>query len=722
MLQKILSEARIEKIERVGIPFNRYTDYWNTLKTDEGVRFVLENLIHKLNDDSSEADLRTLFWDHLIQRMLFDVNIPRSDVNFDLFSEYHLETFLNAQGRIDLAAISKRFSPIPFLLIEIGKEKPGSEFDHKDHSKLLSMCSEICKKLYSAAKAKGGVDPMKVKVYGMWIGNSQVRCCVAHPVKPQTPTEDDNGVSIHISSPKEWNFDLLDDSARDCECSSCFSEQGGMEAFKLPGEDGHILSTIARESISTSAEAAPNSLPECLTRTFTVTSDPQTVRRSRRRQDKEAPDPTREINWKALAKICVFLNCAKRSCTELEEGMNPSASSSQSSSTQRSADSDLYQPQSLSSSKSVTPSKKQLSNETSKPLEPQVAKHNRKQVKCSALIPRDVFEITKPKSRESEIYINAGMMLPFLPRLVSLHQCPGDPDSEVFVFEKMHPLVKAKGDICKYLRKGHNVIDCTTFAVHTLFELFLLHTQLYYVHSDISPNNIMFSEETMIWKLNDFDQSLPIDESLVTNRTGGTSGYLAPEAEKTGFFEPASDVYSLGCVLKKILFYSLLAHKNTKATRKFDSICDLMLKKDPSRRITVRDALKAFYRLFLKLRIPEELEIYGSNLVFPLVQQELQFDVDDDSDNDEEYDDDLDDDDDDIYDYDIGDNDSDDGERFGTFNAEYHELFTSSTDIDSFIDDEYENEFFSSSSDSSEIDKENENVRNFSTSKKRKYK
>lgn len=157
---------------------------------------------------------------------------------------------------------------------------------------------------------------------------------------------------------------------------------------------------------------------------------------------------------------------------------------------------------------------------------------------------------------------------------------------------------------CKFLRMNDLAIEAITFAVHTLFELHLIHTQLGYVHSDIFPNNDMFSPGMKIRKINDFNRSLPIEESLETQRTGGTSVLRAPEVERTGIFTPAGDVYALGCVFEKIIYQMLLRPQRlgkwSREIKKFRSICALMLKEDPNDRITVRNALKRFYHMLLK--------------------------------------------------------------------------------------------------------------------------
>lgn len=71
-----------------------------------------------------------------------------------------------------------------------------------------------------------------------------------------------------------------------------------------------------------------------------------------------------------------------------------------------------------------------------------------------------------------------------------------------------------------------------------------------YVHSDLSPGNVCFSAEERVWKLIDFNQSMPIQESLETKRVFGTRGYRNPEAYEAGIVTPVDDYIALANVLR----------------------------------------------------------------------------------------------------------------------------------------------------------------------------
>lgn len=72
-----------------------------------------------------------------------------------------------------------------------------------------------------------------------------------------------------------------------------------------------------------------------------------------------------------------------------------------------------------------------------------------------------------------------------------------------------------------------------------------------YVHSDLSPGNVCFSEKEGIWKLIDFNQSLPIEESLITQRRFGTPLFVSLRAEKRHILEPVDDYVALAKVVAK---------------------------------------------------------------------------------------------------------------------------------------------------------------------------
>ena len=86
-----------------------------------------------------------------------------------------------------------------------------------------------------------------------------------------------------------------------------------------------------------------------------------------------------------------------------------------------------------------------------------------------------------------------------------------------------------------------------------------------YVHLDVSPGNLCFSQDDGIWKLIDFDQSLPIEVSLKRQRTFGTPPFVSERAKLKRILEPVDDYIALAKVVSEgfpfiwYLFYRLPA-------------------------------------------------------------------------------------------------------------------------------------------------------------------
>jgi hypothetical protein len=105
-------------------------------------------------------------------------------------------------------------------------------------------------------------------------------------------------------------------------------------------------------------------------------------------------------------------------------------------------------------------------------------------------------------------------------------------------------------------RFGHNRSDSyilhgySRLLIDSLEALTLLHS-VGFVHSEISPNNVGYNERLGIWQIFDFDQAMPIEESLHKSRKGGTEHFISNQARETEIFRPIDDFIALtNCIFR----------------------------------------------------------------------------------------------------------------------------------------------------------------------------
>ena len=207
------------------------------------------------------------------------------------------------------------------------------------------------------------------------------------------------------------------------------------------------------------------------------------------------------------------------------------------------------------------------------------------------------------------------------PRLVEYFS--NEQDEELFdmVFEKMDPLLEKSGyssflsEHLWYETSAEALLKALKFTVELLNSLDMLHSIYGLVHSRICPENVMFSVESNVWKLVDYEFSMPISAAanfkISALNPDKTTGYMAPESLESGIFTEASDVFALGKVIHDVLYHRLLDKFETRSRKndlkyllycEFGTILFKMIAKNPKERISVSDALRKFYKILSKFR------------------------------------------------------------------------------------------------------------------------
>jgi len=168
-----LKDITIPPMSRYCLPFHLATRRTSDLFERELLGFFHASLSEKI----TEATLRGFFWDPLIAHALGITTLNDNNAVCELDVRKIFET--RSSRLIDLAVKSKRFDA-PILLVEMAREAVPPGHFHKDFSKLAMSISLACRKLCQRMSAEG-LEFMDARIYGAWIGGSQVSFCVAHP-------------------------------------------------------------------------------------------------------------------------------------------------------------------------------------------------------------------------------------------------------------------------------------------------------------------------------------------------------------------------------------------------------------------------------------------------------------------------------------------------------------------------------------------------------------
>ncbi|TEB18355.1 hypothetical protein C9890_0397 [Perkinsus sp. BL_2016] len=599
--------------------------------------------------NSLEAQFRTAFWDPVLTTLL-EYKINESDRRLDcLFvSEWKSKSLFPSleSRRVDLAVV---WSGIPVMIVEIGYGEFGLGVDaHKDFSKLISVMSHSCKKLAMKLEADGkGAE--NANVFGIWIGGTQIHFITAKAIITETES---NNLIFHCNCffPPEWKLNVIETEIAGTQIDNDLREQAVSESQPASSDSESGSSVNENEEdeededevktpvtpvnqIVTSADSETASETEFLGKDKmelaaaddidlgseeeyekAIQEEEEIVERSERNglilQDDSA------LNINTLVSLDRFIGHV----VNYVEFISEPPSSPQTPRRFQDPETVGFFPASRRGPK-ITPGNLQV--KVGKRLFGQFkAADNSKRTRSGASYD-DNFHLSEGKSvKEVMIFctVLAGNSVLF-PRLVEYFS--NEKDEELFdiLFEKMDPLLEKSGyssflsEHLWYETSAEALLKALKFTVELLNSLDMLHSIFGLVHSRICPENVMFSLESNVWKLIDYEYSMPISAALNFKisplNLDKTTEYISPESLESGIFTEASDVFSLGKVIHDVLYHRLLDKFETRSRKndlkyllycKFGTILFKMIAKNPKERISVQDALRQFYKILSKFR------------------------------------------------------------------------------------------------------------------------
>lgn len=475
------------------------------VKTGEAINFdqIFNHelrYLKNMNTETNESSLRSFFWDIVIMRFMSELNDDEK-FKFELISEWRTSSLFPQMEKriIDLAALIKiGGQSFPLLQIELGTDVFDSANPPKDLSKMLGTMSKTLIEL-AHTMSQNGKRPEDARVYGIWIGGTCFQLCVAHPIISRS-SEGKFEIYSHLTFKDEWIFDVLYETPLDINdfpIAEPFESiiQGNVNLNEFIESEN----IIQRDIVLAGEKKDEDDIPYTAHYSGLLNIRTLTILR----------------NFLKIVHFRIDLICnSKASEVEKKREYRPKGNfgnfvESRSGSTQQ------------------TPSQ-----------------HKTKQAFAGG-------KMSKTSMLELKYLLELSKFPQIFPRMYKFQI--EDDGSITYEFEKLEVLRDEYGYISDLIDNEENNLEvlrnCIFFGIQTLYGLYVLHESLNIVHSDISPNNVMFSSLDHTWKLNDYDQSLKVDESLILKRTAGTKKFTAPESEISGIFSKESDIYSLGQVM-----------------------------------------------------------------------------------------------------------------------------------------------------------------------------
>jgi hypothetical protein len=585
-----------ENFERHGIRFVIPQSIRDYVETNSAVAYCIKNISSFTDWFSSEATLRSLIWDPIIGLFLLeDQNaLPPPPFKFNFGQSLNSGT----RRRTDIAVIQTDLG-LPILIVEVGKDNSILGEAHKDFSKLLCLMTASCQRLCAKMQATGK-DPRIARVYGLWIGNTSFHCVIAHPKFVNNQEFLRTDVSIHLSFPDHWKFNLISSAIHLIECTSACCVSNEILSGNL--DDSGILTAL-------------NSNATVLEHEFEIIPFQQAENPEQTVELFEEGASRASIDLNSFCKLKIFLNLVRETSLSIAESHdggfndlfpNPITVSNR-----------TFLPSAISNGSLTTPKEKRVrvyeeEDDDDDDEEDFVPNSPSERI-------RRTHSIVKRASFEVEFYklIQKSKSSIYFPRLFS---CDSIEEGKYyqFTFEKMEPLIDSQaGYFNSSIIQSGKVLDLllesVVYSIHVLFQLHIMHEEFGVVHCDVSIDNVMYSSFGDVWKLMGFDMSLPLEQSLKQPRIAGTPEFVCPESLSSGIFTFESDVYALGEVLFRVwyielIFMSELSNASPSVDAAIEefkrSILFEMYRPDPAQRISVSCALNRCYAFLLKHKHP----------------------------------------------------------------------------------------------------------------------
>ena len=488
-----------------------------------------------------EAHLCNSFWHPMLLKFFLGSRLK-------LQFEWDLKDLLpeGDQRSVDVVVLAEFVpgEPIPILLVEAGLEEAPPGSIHKDYSKENSALSLCCRELAGQFEALGK-DLKDARCYGILVGGLGAQFYVACPEIKHINGR--NELAINIEALPHWYTHFSRGLAWDANCgANCCS--GELEnSFESVIEPSRPFSHLLTEPI------AP----------------PSTVEFKKKRKKQSAPyddediesveDTGRQPNPDSIKATYYFLNGLREWAeTQLAPATatsnHPSTSAGPPISVLRSTTSGTVS-RASSGTNQESPFKNRPASVLSEPP---------RDMNMTRIHPPSGERSFSIKKSFNEIEAYLFKTLPAIcqtcfPYLIALEVDEAN-QNITYEFERMIPLVTTmppQGDLtldsrwiaCTSIR---SLQDAFEFLLGASVGLYHLH-KFGYVHSDVSPNNILYSWVHQCWKLTDFNHAMKLEDSLKTCRNAGTRGTVAPESSMSGIFTRQSDIYALGMTALKLI-------------------------------------------------------------------------------------------------------------------------------------------------------------------------